>query len=140
MSLLTKIKSEETVLLAEVLGIGEEILTQVLPIIEGDAGSLLLQLLPITEQVVLGLVSNPGTGVQKLNLAIPQIEQQAEAAGIQAGTAAIITSVQIVTAKLKAAVAPVAPASSSTAVSGTQVPPASTSAESSPVVPEQAAS
>jgi hypothetical protein len=140
MTLLATIKSEETVLLAEVLGIGEEILTQVLPIIEGDAGSLLLQLLPITEQVVLGLESNPGTGVQKLNLAIPQIEQQAEAAGIQAGTAAIITSVQIVTAKLKAAVAPVAPASSSTAVSGTQVPPASTSAASSPAVPEQAAS
>ena len=131
MTLLASIKSEEAVLLAEVLGIGEEILTQVLPIIEGEAGALLLQLIPITEQVVLDLVSNPGTGVQKLNLAIPQIKAAAEAAGIKAGTAAIINAVQIVTTRLNTAVGV-----SSTAVSGTQVPPA----ETSPVVPDQVAS
>ena len=90
-------------LLAEFLGIEKEVVAKVLPLIEGEAGVLLQELLPIAEKVCLGLVSSNAPGTEKLATAIPQIEALAKQAGITAGTAAIIDAIQVVTKSLPAA-------------------------------------
>jgi hypothetical protein len=109
----------------------KSLIAALLPVLESDLSALLTELLPIAEQVVVGLATSSISGKEKQAAAFSTITSTAEAAGIQATAQAVNIAIELAVANLP---------KTSTAVSGTQVPPASTSAESSPVVPEQAAS
>lgn len=122
---MNKIKAELIVIIAHIAGVAKSLVAAILPVLEADLSTLLAEILPIAEQVVISLATSPSTGKEKQAAAFEAIKSAATAAGIQATTQAINIAIELAVANL--------PKASTGTVSGTQVPP-------SPVVPEQAAS
>jgi len=109
MSIIQTIEQDIQAEFAKLAGIDGKILAQVLPMLQSASGALLAQVLPIAEQIVVSLATDgTKTGLEKLQTAIPQVVSLVEAAGIKAGTGAVVTAIQIAAANLPKSATPAA--------------------------------
>jgi hypothetical protein len=119
-----KIKAELIIIIAHIAGVAHSLVAALMPVLEADLSTLLTEILPIAEQVVIGLATHSMSGKEKQQAAFAQITQMATAAGIQATTQAVNIAIELAVANLPKTAAVPAPAQ----------------AQSGIVVPDQAAS
>ena len=88
--------------LAEIFGLAKTYAKALLPILEGDASSLLQQILPIALTIVESLATSSISGAMKQQNAFSQIQSAAKTAGISAGASAINLAIELAVANLSA--------------------------------------
>lgn len=108
MSFQTLIHDEVVSIIATLTKVSKSLIAALLPVLKSDLSALLTELLPIAEQVVVGLATGTQSGKEKQAAAFSSITSAAENAGIQATAQAVNIAIELAVANLKpvAATAP----------------------------------
>ena len=86
----------------------EALVAKLVPILESDLSALLTALLPIAEDVVIGLATSGQSGKDKQAAAFSQITSMATAAGIQATAQAVNIVIELAVANMPKTATPAA--------------------------------
>jgi hypothetical protein len=101
MSFQTLIHDEVVSIIATLTKASKSLIAALLPVLGSDLSALLTKLLPIAEQVVVGLATGTQSGKEKQAAAFSSITSAAENAGIQATAHAVNIAIELAVANLK---------------------------------------